>query len=55
VRAERAPELAGDDAALLRRAAAGRPAAPGRRRRARGPLHGGEVLLLHGICHRRAG
>uniref|UniRef100_A0A453H6I8 Uncharacterized protein n=1 Tax=Aegilops tauschii subsp. strangulata TaxID=200361 RepID=A0A453H6I8_AEGTS len=50
-----APELAGDDAALLRHGAARWPAAPGRRRRAGGPLHRRQVLLLQGLRHRRPG
>uniref|UniRef100_A0A453H6K4 Uncharacterized protein n=1 Tax=Aegilops tauschii subsp. strangulata TaxID=200361 RepID=A0A453H6K4_AEGTS len=52
---EGAPELAGDDAALLRHGAARWPAAPGRRRRAGGPLHRRQVLLLQGLRHRRPG
>jgi len=51
--AERAPELAGGDAALLRHAAARWPAAPGRRRRAGRPLHGRQALLLHRVRHGR--
>nr|ABF98491.1 MAPEG family protein, expressed [Oryza sativa Japonica Group] len=50
-----APELAGDDAAVLRHAAGRRAAAPARRRGARGVLRRREVLLLQGLRHRHPG